>query len=64
MLCPGPSHCSHIADYVYNVCPLPDPDGVLWKQVVTVWHAGIVFQNVGPNNNCTVDFKLIVPICV
>ena len=22
---PGPIHFSHIADYVYNSCPLPDP---------------------------------------
>ena len=21
---PGPRHCSHIADYIYNVCPLSD----------------------------------------
>ena len=26
MACPGPLHCSHIADYVYDFCPLPDPD--------------------------------------
>ena len=26
MLCPGPLHCSPIADYVYDVCPLFDAD--------------------------------------
>ena len=25
MPCPGPFHFSHIADYIYDVCPLPDP---------------------------------------
>ena len=38
-------------------------DGVLWKQVVTVWHAGKAFQNVGPGN-FIVDFMVIVPICL
>ena len=26
MLCPGPFHLSHIADHIYDFCPLPDPD--------------------------------------
>ena len=26
MPCPGPFHYSHMADYIYDVCPLPDPD--------------------------------------
>ena len=26
MLCPGSFHFSHIADYIYDFCPLPDPD--------------------------------------
>ena len=26
MCCTGPFQFSHIADYVYNVCPLPEPD--------------------------------------
>ena len=26
MLCPGPFHFSHNADYIYDVCPLPDSD--------------------------------------
>ena len=26
MPCPGPFHFSHIVDYIYEFCPLPDPD--------------------------------------
>ena len=26
MPCSGPFHFPHIADYVYDFCPLPDPD--------------------------------------
>ena len=26
MPCPGPLHFSHIADYIYDCCPLPNPD--------------------------------------
>ena len=26
MPCPGPFHFSHSVDYVYELCPLPDPD--------------------------------------
>ena len=26
MPCPGPVHFSHVADYVYDFCPLSDPD--------------------------------------
>ena len=26
MICPGPFHFSHIDDYIYDFCPLPDPD--------------------------------------
>ena len=25
MTCPGPFHFSHIADYIYDFCLLPDP---------------------------------------
>ena len=28
MPCPGPFHFSHIADYIYDFCLLPDPDVV------------------------------------
>ena len=24
--CPGPFHLSHSVDYIYDFCPLPDPD--------------------------------------
>ena len=26
MLCPGPLNISHIADYIYDFCPLSAPD--------------------------------------
>ena len=26
MSCPGPFHFSHSVDYIYEFCPLPDPD--------------------------------------
>ena len=26
MPCPGPFHFSHSVDYIYEFCPLPDPD--------------------------------------
>ena len=26
MPCPGSLYFSHIADYLYDVCPVPDPD--------------------------------------
>ena len=26
MPCPGPFHLSHSVDYIYEICPLPDPD--------------------------------------
>ena len=26
MPCPGPFHVSHIADYIYDFCPVPDTD--------------------------------------
>ena len=29
MPCPGPFHFSHSVDYIYEYCPLPDPDILL-----------------------------------
>ena len=26
MPCPGPFHFSHSVDYIYEFCPLPNPD--------------------------------------
>ena len=26
MPCPGPFHFSHTVYYIYDLCPLPDPD--------------------------------------
>ena len=36
--CPGPFHFSHIADYIYDVCHLPDPDVCLSNLVCDVEH--------------------------
>ena len=38
MPCPGPFHCSHIADYIYDFCPHPDPDVGLSIIVCDVEH--------------------------
>ena len=38
MPCPGPFHCSHMADYIYYFCPLPDPDVGLSILVCDVEH--------------------------
>ena len=36
MPCPGPLHLSHIADYVYDFCPLPDSDAGVSVLVIIV----------------------------
>ena len=45
MPCPGPFHFSHIADYIYNFCPLSDPDvglSILASDVKhTAFHFGL-----------------------
>ena len=38
MPCLVPFHCSHMADYIYDVCPLPDPDVGLSSFVCDVEH--------------------------
>ena len=38
MPCPGPFHYSHKANYIYDVCPLPDPDVGLSIFVCDVEH--------------------------
>ena len=40
MPCSGQFHFSHIADYIYDFCPLPDPDVGLSVQM-----ASITFHN-------------------
>ena len=38
MPCPEQFHFSHIADYIYDFCPLPDPDVGLSILVCDVEH--------------------------
>ena len=45
MLCPGSFNRSHIADYIYDFCPLPDPDVgpsvIVHDDEHTSFHAGV-----------------------
>ena len=45
MTCSGSIHISHIADYIYDFCPIPDPDvgtSVLVRDVEqTSFHFGL-----------------------
>ena len=41
--CPGPFHFSHIADYIHDFCPLPDPDVGLSIPVCDVEHSSYHF---------------------
>ena len=43
MPCPGPFHFSHSVDYIYDVCPLPDPDVGLSIFVCDVEHTSFHF---------------------
>ena len=43
MPCPGPFHLSHIADYIYDFCLLPDPDVGLSILVCDVEHTNFHF---------------------
>ena len=43
MPCPGPFHFSHIADYIYDFCLLPDPDVGLSIFVCDVEHTSFHF---------------------
>ena len=38
MPCPGPFHFSYSVDYIYDFCPLPDPDVGLYIFVCDVEH--------------------------
>ena len=44
MPCPGPFHFSHIADYIYDFCLLPDPDIGLSILVCDVEHTSFHFD--------------------
>ena len=43
MPCPGPFHLSHSVDYIYDFCPLPDPDVDLSIFVCDVEHTSFHF---------------------
>ena len=43
MPCPGPFHFSHSVDYIYDLCPLPDPDVGLSILVCDVEHTSFHF---------------------
>ena len=47
MPCPGPFHCSYCADYIYDLCPLPDPDVGLSIFVCDVEHTSLYFGMCG-----------------
>ena len=43
MPCPGPFHFSHSVDYIYHLCPIPDPDVCLSIFVCDVEHTSFHF---------------------
>ena len=43
MPCPGPFHFSYSVDYIYDLCPLPDPDVGLSIFVCDVEHTSFHF---------------------
>ena len=43
MPCPGPFHFSYSVDYIYDFCPLPDPDVGLSIFVCDVEHTSFHF---------------------
>ena len=43
MFSSGPHHISHIAAYIYDLCPVPDPDDGLSNLVCDVEHASFHF---------------------
>ena len=43
LICPGPFTFSHIADYIYDFCPLPDPNVGLSILVCDVEHTSFHF---------------------
>ena len=43
MPCPGPFNFSHSVDYMYDFCPLPDPDVGLYIMVCDVEHTSFHF---------------------
>ena len=46
MPCPGPFNYSDIADYIYDFCPLPDPDVGLAILVCDVEHTSFHVRSI------------------
>ena len=46
MPCPGPFHFSYSVDYIYDFCPLPDPDVGLSILVCDIEHTSFHFSTV------------------
>ena len=60
MPCPVPFHFSHIADYIYDFCPLPDPEVCVSILVSYVEYTSFQFgMCVGP---CSLISE--TPLCV
>ena len=60
MPCPGPFHFSHSVDYIYEFCPLPNPDVGPSIFVCDVEHTSFHFGLCGRNSdifkyNCSID---------
>ena len=51
MPCPGPFHFSYSVDYIYDFCPLPDPDVGLSVFVCDVEHTSFHFCLCGRKHN-------------
>ena len=47
MPCPGPFHFAYSVDYIYDVCPLPDPDVGFSIFVCDVEHTSFHFGMCG-----------------
>ena len=52
MPCPRPYHFSYSIDYIYDFCPLPDPDVGLSIFVCDVEHTLLIYHiKTNPKNN-------------
>ena len=64
--CTGPLNLSHIADYIYDLCPLPDPDVdclclyvmlsfSLWSRLPQVYHVHACWVSMSLHHNTNYD---------
>ena len=65
MPCPGPFHFSHCLDYIYEFCPLPDPDVDISIFVCDVEHTSFHVGSVRPQvcSACLVSVQVSDTIC-